>query len=121
MIQEADIGVGISGLEGRQAVMASDFAIGQFRFLQSLVLVHGRWCYKRIARMVNFFFYKNIVFGMTLFYFNGCSFFSGGLTYDEFYISLYNVIFTSVTPLAIGIFDQDVPRKVSIKYPGLYR
>lgn len=83
MIQEADIGVGISGLEGRQAVMASDFAIAQFRFLEILMLVHGRWCYKRISRMVNFFFYKNLVFGLTLFYFNGFSFFSGGLTYDE--------------------------------------
>ncbi|GMN59210.1 hypothetical protein TIFTF001_028303 [Ficus carica] len=30
MIQMADVGVGISGQEGRQAVMASDFAMGQY-------------------------------------------------------------------------------------------
>ncbi|KAD4585124.1 hypothetical protein E3N88_22725 [Mikania micrantha] len=52
MIQEADIGVGISGVEGMQAVMASDFAIAQFRFLERLLVVHGHWCYKRIAQMV---------------------------------------------------------------------
>lgn len=49
MIRAAQVGVGISGLEGRQAVMSSDFAIGQFRFLETLLLVHGRWCYKRVA------------------------------------------------------------------------
>lgn len=36
-----------------QAVMASDFAIAQFRFLERLLLVHGHWCYKRIAQMVS--------------------------------------------------------------------
>ena len=51
-------GIGISGKEGTQAVMASDYALAQFRFLTPLLLVHGRWNYKRIARMVNFFVYK---------------------------------------------------------------
>ncbi|KAM3268670.1 putative phospholipid-transporting ATPase 4 [Capsicum chacoense] len=69
MIQEADIGVGISGAEGMQAVMASDFAVAQFRFLERLLVVHGHWCYKRIAQMICYFFYKNIAFGLTLFYF----------------------------------------------------
>jgi hypothetical protein len=53
MIQAANVGVGISGFEGQQAVMASDFAIAQFRFLERLVLVHGGWSYKRICRMVS--------------------------------------------------------------------
>lgn len=35
-----------------QAVMASDFSIAQFRFLERLLVVHGHWCYKRIAQMV---------------------------------------------------------------------
>lgn len=33
MIQSANIGVGIMGKEGRQAVNNSDYAIGQFRFV----------------------------------------------------------------------------------------
>lgn len=58
MIQEADVGVGIAGEEGRQAVMSSDYAIGQFRFLQRLVLVHGRWSYRRLGETTANFFYK---------------------------------------------------------------
>ncbi|CAL5386460.1 unnamed protein product [Camellia sinensis] len=50
MIQAAHIGVGISGIEGMQAVMASDFAIAPFRFLTDLLLVHGRWSYLRICK-----------------------------------------------------------------------
>lgn len=34
MIQAADIGVGIMGKEGRQAVNNSDYAIGRFRCAQ---------------------------------------------------------------------------------------
>jgi phospholipid-translocating ATPase len=41
MIQAAHIGVGISGFEGLQAVMASDFAIAQFQYLKRLLLVHS--------------------------------------------------------------------------------
>ncbi|CAJ1948226.1 unnamed protein product [Sphenostylis stenocarpa] len=48
MIQMADVGVGICGQEGRQAVMASDFAMGQFQFLKRLLLVHGHWNYQRV-------------------------------------------------------------------------
>eukprot|EP00959_Pyramimonas_sp_CCMP1952_P083172 1738222-Pyramimonas_sp.AAC.1 len=60
----AHIGVGISGQEGMQATMASDYSIGQFRFLAKLLLVHGRWNYRRIVRVVLYFFYKNVVFGV---------------------------------------------------------
>lgn len=55
------MGVGIAGQEGVQAVMASDFVLGRFRFLQRLLLLHGFWCYDRIARMIVYFFYKNMV------------------------------------------------------------
>lgn len=55
MLQEADIGIGISGVEGMQAVMSSDIAIAQFRYLERLLLVHGHWCYSRISSMVQKF------------------------------------------------------------------
>ena len=61
MIQTADVGIGISGQEGMQAVMASDFAISRFKYLERLLLVHGHWNYDRLARMVLYFFYKNAV------------------------------------------------------------
>lgn len=72
MIQEADVGVGIAGEEGRQAVMSSDYAIGQFRFLQRLILVHGRWSYRRLAETLANFFYKVCLFLLT----NGTSLFN---------------------------------------------
>ena len=58
MIQEANIGCGLLGLEGSQAAMSADYAFGQFRFLSKLLLVHGRWSYIRIADMHSNFFYK---------------------------------------------------------------
>jgi phospholipid-translocating ATPase len=68
MIQEADIGIGINGKEGMQAVMASDYAISQFRFLSKLLLVHGRWAYVRSAELVLNYFYKNITWLLILFW-----------------------------------------------------
>ena len=61
MIQTADIGIGLSGEEGMQAVMASDFAMARFCFLKRLLLVHGHWCYDRLARMTLYMWYKNAV------------------------------------------------------------
>lgn len=58
MIQEANIGCGLFGLEGAQAAMSADYAFGQFRFLTKLLLVHGRWSYIRVADMHKNFFYK---------------------------------------------------------------
>jgi phospholipid-translocating ATPase len=61
MIQMADVGVGICGQEGMQAVMASDFAIAKFRILEKLLLIHGHLNYDRLARLIIYFFYKNAV------------------------------------------------------------
>ncbi len=41
--------------------MASDFALARFRFLKRLLLVHGHWCYERLAKMTLYMFYKNAV------------------------------------------------------------
>lgn len=69
MIQTADVGVGISGQEGTQAVMAADFAISRFSMLGRLLLLHGHWCYDRLARMILYFFYKNATFVFLVFWF----------------------------------------------------
>ncbi|KAK8592974.1 hypothetical protein V6N12_045066 [Hibiscus sabdariffa] len=121
MLQEADIGVGINGVEGMQAVMASDFAIAQFRFLERLLLVHGHWCYRRISMMICYFFYKNITFGFTLFWFEAYTSFSGQPAYNDWYMSSYNVFFTSLPVIALGVFDQDVSARLCLKHPLLYQ
>lgn len=62
MLKMAHIGVGISGQEGMQAVLASDFSIAQFCYLERLLLVHGRWSYFRMCKFLRYFFYKNFSF-----------------------------------------------------------
>lgn len=101
--------------------MASDFAISQFRFLERLLLVHGGWCYKRISRMVSYFFYKNIVFGLTLFWFNAFAFFSGQTIYHDWYLTIYNVFFTSLPVVIMGVLDQDVSARTRLRFPALYQ
>ncbi|XP_021733270.1 probable phospholipid-transporting ATPase 8 isoform X2 [Chenopodium quinoa] len=120
MIQEANIGVGISGVEGMQAAMSSDVNIAQFRFLERLLLLHGHWCYRRISTMICYFFYKNITFGLTLFWFETHSSFSAQPAYNDWYLSTYNVFFTSLPVIALGVFDQDVSARLCLKNPDLY-
>ncbi|WVZ25393.1 hypothetical protein V8G54_003937 [Vigna mungo] len=120
MIQAAHVGVGISGLEGMQAVMASDFAIAQFRYLADLLLVHGRWSYLRVCKVVLYFFYKNLTFTLTQFWFTFQTGFSGQRFYDDWFQSLYNVIFTALPVIIVGLFDKDVSSSLSKKYPELY-
>ncbi|KAI9787904.1 MAG: hypothetical protein M1816_007390 [Peltula sp. TS41687] len=121
MIQEADVGVGIAGEEGRQAVMSSDYAIGQFRFLQRLVLVHGRWSYRRLAETIPNFFYKNIVWVFALFWYQIYTNFDGTYLFTYTYIILFNLAFTSLSVILMGILDQDVSDRVSLAVPQLYR
>ncbi|KAE9554781.1 hypothetical protein FO519_001978 [Halicephalobus sp. NKZ332] len=120
MIKTAHIGVGISGQEGMQAVLASDFSIAQFRFLQRLLLVHGRWSYYRMCKFLRYFFYKNFSFTLTHFWYSFFSGYSAQTVYDPVMITCYNMFFTSLPVLAMGVFDQDVDDEYSLKYPKLY-
>ncbi|XP_030605028.1 phospholipid-transporting ATPase ID [Archocentrus centrarchus] len=120
MIKSAHIGVGISGQEGIQAVLSSDYSFSQFRFLQRLLLVHGRWSYLRMCRFLCYFFYKNFAFTMVHFWFGFFCGFSAQTVYDQYFITLFNIVYTSLPVLAMGIFDQDVPDHRSLEYPKLY-
>lgn len=40
--------------------------------------------------------------------------------FDPMYISIYNLFYTSLPVLALGLFEQDVSDKDSIEYPKLY-
>ncbi|KAG5672680.1 hypothetical protein PVAND_002791 [Polypedilum vanderplanki] len=120
MIKEAHIGVGISGQEGMQAVLASDYAIAQFRFLERLLLVHGRWSYYRMCKFLRYFFYKNFAFTLCHFWYSFFCGFSAQTVFDPMFISVYNLFYTSLPVLALGIFEQDVSDKYSVEYPKLY-
>eukprot|EP00002_Diphylleia_rotans_P013474 TRINITY_DN2635_c0_g3_i2.p1 TRINITY_DN2635_c0_g3~~TRINITY_DN2635_c0_g3_i2.p1 ORF type:complete len:1173 (-),score=203.43 TRINITY_DN2635_c0_g3_i2:256-3774(-) len=120
MIKQAHIGIGISGQEGMQAVMASDYAISQFRFLKTLLLVHGRWSYIRICQLVRYCFYKNLCFSLVSLWFSIYTGFSGQTLHESMYIALFNVIFTSLPIMLLGTLDQDISRHMMERYPQLY-
>lgn len=62
-----------------------------------------------------YFFYKNIAFGFTLFFFEMFASFSGQAAYNDWFMALYNVFFTSLPAIALGVFDQDVSSKLCLK------
>ncbi|XP_005870630.1 PREDICTED: probable phospholipid-transporting ATPase VB isoform X1 [Myotis brandtii] len=121
MIQAADIGIGISGQEGMQAVMSSDFAISRFRHLKKLLLVHGHWCYSRLARMVVYYFYKNVCYVNLLFWYQFFCGFSGSTMIDYWQMIFFNLFFTSLPPLVFGILDKDISAETLLALPELYR
>ncbi|XP_068958549.1 phospholipid-transporting ATPase VB isoform X2 [Petaurus breviceps papuanus] len=121
MIQAADIGIGISGQEGMQAVMSSDFAISRFKHLKKLLLVHGHWCYSRLARMVVYYFYKNVCYVNLLFWYQFFCGFSGATMIDYWQMIFFNLFFTSLPPLIFGILDKDISDETLLALPELYK
>lgn len=120
MIKEARVGVGISGREGVQAARASDYSISRFRFLQKLLLVHGRWSYVRVTKFTLGSFYKCIMFYLTQVFFQIYAGFSATSLYEQWTLSLFNVVFTSCAVVVLGIFDQDLDAKTLMDNPFLY-
>uniref|UniRef100_A0A7N8Y998 Phospholipid-transporting ATPase n=1 Tax=Mastacembelus armatus TaxID=205130 RepID=A0A7N8Y998_9TELE len=120
MIKAAHIGVGISGQEGMQAVLSSDYSFAQFRYLQRLLLVHGRWSYLRMCKFLRYFFYKNFTFTFVHFWYAFYCGFSAQTVYDEWFITLYNLVYTALPVLGLSLFDQDVNDRWSFQYPQLY-
>ena len=94
-----------------RAVQASDFALPEFQGLWRLLFVHGRWSYSRISEMILYFFYKNMIFTIPQFYFAFVCAFSGQTIFDSFYITAYNLVFTSIPLLVRAALDQDVNYK----------
>ncbi|KAF7053995.1 hypothetical protein CFC21_061771 [Triticum aestivum] len=120
MIQMADVGIGISGQEGRQAVMASDFAMGQFRFLVPLLLVHGHWNYQRMSYMILYNFYRNATFVFVLFWYVLYTGYTLSTAINEWSSVLYSVVYTSAPTVIVAILDKDLSRRTLLKYPQLY-
>ncbi|XP_062987976.1 phospholipid-transporting ATPase IF isoform X2 [Elgaria multicarinata webbii] len=121
MIQEAHVGIGIMGKEGRQAVRNSDYAIARFKFLSKLLFVHGHLYYIRIATLVQYFFYKNVCFITPQFLYQFFCLFSQQTLYDSVYLTLYNICFTSLPVLMYSLFEQHVHPHVLHSKPTLYR
>ncbi|KAF8680867.1 Phospholipid-translocating P-type ATPase [Rhizoctonia solani] len=121
MIQAADVGVGISGEEGLQAVNSSDYAIAQFRFLTRLLFVHGHWSYVRNSNMIVNFFFKNIVCIGVLWWFQIYCGWSTTYVFEYTYLLFWNVFWSIAPVIAIGIFDRNIDADILVTLPELYR
>ncbi|ORY05432.1 phospholipid-translocating P-type ATPase, partial [Basidiobolus meristosporus CBS 931.73] len=121
MIQEAHVGIGIKGMEGAQAVRASDYSFNEFKSLGRLLSVHGRFSHLRIAEMIYYSFYKSIALITVQYWFGIQSAWSGQSIYIDVFLTLWNVIFTCIPPIAAGIFDKDVAEDKIAQYPRLYK
>ena len=121
MIQEAHIGIGITGKEGFQAARSSDYSIAQFRFLQKLLLVHGRWNYIRTSKYVLGTLWKEVLFFLPQALFQRWNGFTGTSFYEPWTLGTFNTFFTSLQVLAIGIFEKDLTASTLLVVPELYK
>ena len=121
MIQTANIGVGIVGQEGAQAVRASDYAIGEFRCLKRLIAVHGRYNNVRQSKLIYYSLYKNSMFITICMWFGMNSGWSGLQIYQETFLALFNVVFTSLPPFTLAIMEQELSERKIYKFPRTYK
>ncbi|XP_035267984.1 phospholipid-transporting ATPase IC isoform X2 [Anguilla anguilla] len=121
MIKRAHIGVGLSGVEGSQAVQNADFSLAQFRFLAKLLLVHGRWSYRRICSFLRYFLYKTTTFAMVHTWYSFYNGFSALHVYENWFITLYTVMYTIYPVLCLALLEQDVSAEASLQWPELYQ
>ncbi|XP_069505591.1 phospholipid-transporting ATPase IK-like isoform X2 [Ambystoma mexicanum] len=121
MIKTAHIGVGISGQEGLQAVIASDYALAQFCYLQRLLLVHGRWSYFRISKFLRYYFYKTFAYMLLTIWFSFYNAFSAQVIFEVWFMAFHPLAYTIFPPICMGMLDKDVDAQTSLRFPELYR
>ncbi|KAH8737143.1 hypothetical protein BGZ61DRAFT_525327 [Ilyonectria robusta] len=120
MIQASHVGVGISGKEGLQAARVADYAVAQFRFLQRLLLVHGRWNYVRTAKFILCTFWKEMFFYLPTAQYQRYAGYSGTSLYEATSLTVFNTLFTSLCVICMGIWEQDLRAETLLAVPELY-
>jgi phospholipid-translocating ATPase len=121
MIQEAHVGLGIVGKEGRQAARCSDYAFAKFCMLKRMLFLHGHYSSQRLAILVLYFFYKNLVLVAMQFYFQMDSLFSTQSIYDSLYLALYNTLYTAFPILLLSLTEKVYNEDKLMKDPELYK
>jgi magnesium-transporting ATPase (P-type) len=121
MMECAHVGVGIAGREGLAASRASDYSVAQFRFLQPLLFVHGRYSYQRTALFTLGTFYKSVIFYTCQFWFQIWTGWSGTSLFEQWTLSLYNILFASLPVLVNGVMEKDLNVSTLLGVPELYR
>lgn len=120
MIQEAHVGIGISGREGLQAARIADYSIAQFRFLQRLLLVHGRWNYIRTGKYILATFWKELMFYLVQALYQRWTGYTGTSLFESTSLTVFNTLFTSLPVIFLGILEQDLSASTLLAVPELY-
>lgn len=120
MISASHVGVGISGKEGLQAARVADYSVAQFRFLQRLLLVHGRWNYVRTARFYLATFWKEVFFYLPTAMYQRYNGYSGTSLYEMWSLTVLNFLFTSLSTICMGVWEQDLSADTLLAVPELY-
>ncbi|KAL7627863.1 drs2 neo1 protein [Parahypoxylon ruwenzoriense] len=120
MISASHVGVGISGKEGLQAARVADYAIAKFRFLQRLLLVHGRWNYVRTAKFILATFWKEMYFYIPTAMYQRYNGYSGTSLYENWSLTVFNTLFTSLCVICMGVWEQDLSPETLLAVPELY-
>uniref|UniRef100_A0A8C2ZCX6 Phospholipid-transporting ATPase n=1 Tax=Cyclopterus lumpus TaxID=8103 RepID=A0A8C2ZCX6_CYCLU len=120
MIQEADCGVGVEGKEGKQASLAADFSVTQFKHLGRLLMVHGRNSYKRSAALSQFVIHRSLCISTMQAVFSSVFHFASVPLYQGFLVIGYSTIYT-MFPVFSLVLDKDVKSEVAMLYPELYK
>ncbi|XP_040334465.1 putative phospholipid-transporting ATPase IIB isoform X3 [Herpailurus yagouaroundi] len=120
MIQAADCGIGIEGKEGRQASLAADFSVTQFRHIGRLLMVHGRSSYKRSAALGQFVMHRGLIISTMQAVFSSVFYFASVPLYQGFLMVGYATIYT-MFPVFSLVLDQDVKPETAMLYPELYK
>ncbi|XP_008329322.1 putative phospholipid-transporting ATPase IIB [Cynoglossus semilaevis] len=120
MIQAAHCGIGIEGKEGKQASLAADFSITQFKHIGRLLMVHGRNSYKRSAALGQFVMHRGMIISTMQAVFSSIFFFASVPLYQGFLMVGYSTIYT-MFPVFSLVLDQDVKPEMALLYPELYK
>ena len=100
---------------------ASDYAIGKFKYLKTLLFVHGRESYRRNSFTTNYIFYKNILEASPIFYFGIWSVFSGTMIYHILLYNMFNPVFTAFPIIWYATMDFEHSKETLLNSPHLYK
>lgn len=120
MIQEADAGIGIVGREGNQASLAADFSVTQFHHIARLLLVHGRYSYKRSAALSQFVIHRGLIISTMQAVFSSVFYFASVALYQGLLMVGYATVYT-MFPVFSLVLDKDVSPNIALTYPELYK
>ncbi|VDO82784.1 unnamed protein product [Heligmosomoides polygyrus] len=120
MIQAAHAGIGIDANEGKQASLAADFSITQFSHVCRLLLVHGRFCYKRSCALSQFVMHRGLIISTMQAIFSCVFYFASVSLYQGVLMVAYSTAYTML-PVFSLVVDRDVTATNALTYPELYK